>query len=277
MEKKINNWTPFLRDYVGLVRKGIINKNEFTLFSWIRGNADPYGIWKSVNLGAIKEDLFPKGSINYINKLFLNLKQKRLIYYDSRSGRRGSFEVHIGDLWLPSGKIKSLDKYFDKKQVRGSDIESSYDNTRPSQILDTQGQRSRGSTNDEKPRANELLIDPKVRGSNNDTDTNNYKENIDVDSLKSSNGRIRVVEFKPNSDEEAWCKRIALELEEKYINFILSAKNKYGIDLVKNAYRVYKDVDSTECIKNPPAYLNKIIKNLADRKNKPLKVVDLRS
>jgi|APSaa5957512535_1039671.scaffolds.fasta_scaffold06587_5 hypothetical protein len=276
MKQKINNWIPFPREYADQVTQGILNKNELLLLCWIRLHSNPYGIWRSANHKAIKEDLFPKCAINYVNKLFLSLKKKRFVHYKERSGRRGSFEVHIDDLWLPSGEIKRLDKYFEKSQVRGGSSELPENNTNLSQSLATQSQRLQIQKDGKKTITNKISISPKVRGNNNDIDTNKYKENIDVDSLKSKEGRVQVVEFKPNSDEEAWCKRIALEIGEEHMNFILSAKNKHGIGLIKTAYGIYKEVESTKHIDNPRAYLNRIIKNLADKRNKPPKSVDLR-
>src|SRR3990167_7905304 len=68
------------------------------------------------------------------------------------------------------------------------------------------------------------IYHPSVRGSNNDTDKNKYKDRFD--SLK--RGSIPVEGFIPSNEGERLCHVIALEIDESYMDFLLSVLRKDG-------------------------------------------------
>ncbi len=116
--EKLENWIIIPRKVAYDKRAGIISKNELFILMWLRLNGNPYGI-TTTSLRDINEDLFEnKFTISYINKIILSLRSKRYLYYEDRTGRRGSFDVHFGDWILPDKNIRSLDKYFNNEVVR---------------------------------------------------------------------------------------------------------------------------------------------------------------
>lgn len=112
MKQGLEPFIPFPRALASDLRDGKITLDEFGVYNWIRLNVDPYG--KAVmSLSDIYNDAFPNLSINYVNKILLRLKKKRYIYYENRQGRRGSFDIHVGEIRLPHGGVKTLDQFFE--------------------------------------------------------------------------------------------------------------------------------------------------------------------
>lgn len=120
MEQKLENWVVFPRKIASNYRNGNLTLSEWMVYSWLRQNANPYGI-TTASLSGIAEDMFGnEKKKNNANKILLSLKNKRFIYYETRRGSRGSFDIHFGDFILPTGLIRTLDKYFQSEEVRTS-------------------------------------------------------------------------------------------------------------------------------------------------------------
>lgn len=117
MKGGLKNYVIFPRQIGSDFRNGLISKPELLIYYWLRQNGDPYGIVR-MGLPELQEFYPAKVSENWVNKVLLSLKAKRYIYYERRAGRRGSFEVHMGDFILPSGQIRTLDKFFNPVSVR---------------------------------------------------------------------------------------------------------------------------------------------------------------
>src|SRR3989338_11270476 len=117
MDKNPKPYTTTPRYIPEDLRSGKMTRGEWRVYQWLRINADPYGK-VSTSLILIRDDVFDGATENYINTILLSLKSKEYLYYQSRQGRRGSFDVHFGDWLLPDKKIKYLDKYFSKKTIR---------------------------------------------------------------------------------------------------------------------------------------------------------------
>ncbi len=178
-DEKLENWIAYKRDIVSLYRNGGINRNEYTLYLHLRLTCNAYGIC-TTNLETIKSDLFPKlKGVNYIEKLVLSLKRKRLIWFKDRRGCRGSFEIHFGDFILPDKKIKKLDKYFEDNLVRGEEktqepLESEV-STKPMSV-------SQNLNEGKKALIESFSMDGgtnQVRSCNNNKDKEKDNENID--------------------------------------------------------------------------------------------------
>jgi hypothetical protein len=112
-----NNFVIFPREYKSAYRKGLVTAAEDIIYSYIRRDGDPYGVARVIISDLI--EYYPGNvSVSWINKILLSLKSKKYIYYEPRPGRRGSFEVHMGDWILPNKQIKSLEKFFSQESVR---------------------------------------------------------------------------------------------------------------------------------------------------------------
>ena len=93
------------------------------------------------------------------------------------------------------------------------------------------------------------LLDKVPFGNKEDNDKKmNYKE------------RSNINNFKPKNREEYLCQEMATKLNEKSMDFILSALKKYGFDAVQRAYNDTKEMSQTRKIENKGAYFNQILK-----------------
>lgn len=264
MPEKLENFVIFQRKLAADYRNRIITLDEFNVYVWLRLNANPYGI-SVTSLSSLSDDLFrAKKSENQMNKVLLSLKKKRFVYYQKRTGCRGSFEVRLGDFLLPTKKITSLDKLFEAEEGRGGNITEGSLKSELVQSFDTPSQNLSAIKNDIKALVSSFSVGSDGRGSNNDTDTNknNDKNRSAVVSFKKED--IYTKSFKPTSYEEQKCLEVALDLGEKKMNFILSVYHRYGFPVIEEALRTYND-RVTHTIESKPAFFNSIVKEVLSR------------
>ena len=249
---KVENFVIFPRKIPSDFRNGEITKGEWEVLTWLRQNGNPYGI-TTTNLSSINEDLFNnKKSDNYINKLLLGLKNKRYLYYKKRSGRRGSFDVQFGDWILPDKSLKTLDKYFNNENSRGKSAVEEDSKLDSSQSFGVESQNL-NNIKDLKQKLSSNFSINEFRGSYNDNEKDNNNDN-------NRSKEVKISSFIPKTLEEEICQGIALKLEEKNINFVLSVKNKYGIDFLKEVWEVYEEeVKGIKNIKSKGAFFNSIV------------------
>lgn len=241
---KLDSFVTFERKILTALRSGEITPNEYFVYGYIRLSGNPYGV-ATTSFENIRNDIFlGKVGISYCNRLLLSLKSKRYIYYDDRRGRRGSFEVHLGDWILPSKEIKTLDAFFDGSQVRGLAVTKSEHPSFDNQNLPPPSKSFSYGLSNIFPSFPVCSSDNELRTPYNDTDTekNTNKDRGDF----SLNGK-RIWELKPVSSfnpttrEESRCKDIASGLGEEYINGILALRKEHGIDLLEAAYGICKE------------------------------------
>ncbi len=164
-------------------RNGIISRQERDLLCWLRCSANPFGI-APITLESIAEDCFPRGvTLNYVNRILLSLKRKRYIYYEPRSGCRGSFEVHMDEWPLPREdktrpvQIRRLDKLFEgNTEVRDEKRDEVANESEADVVLASQSQRFGELKKGVKSLSSKLSMDNVFRGSDTDTDTEKEKE-----------------------------------------------------------------------------------------------------
>ncbi len=263
MEEKLTNFVTFPRKITGEYRNGSLTKDELFVYMWVRLNANPYGI-AITSFSDIKNDLFKgRTSENYINKIFISLKKKRYIYYTRRSGRRGSFEVHFDEWILPTKKVRTLDKFFNLEDVRGLDSIEEEHKEEESQNLGSGSQRIDEIKSDINTLVSSLSSGKQVRASHNDKN-NNKNNDINRKEIVSNKEEILVSSFKPSSYNEEQCLKIALELGEKNMNYLLGIKSKHGFSLISSAWSRFKEDSVGKQIGNKPAYFNGIVKNLVE-------------
>ena len=112
MQNKLSDWVIFPRQLTFDFIEGRMKPAEFLLHCALRGRGDPYGNLRT-SLSDIRYDVFKgKGSDNYVNRLLISLKKKKYLYFERRSGRKGSFVVSFGDWILSDGSVRSLDHLF---------------------------------------------------------------------------------------------------------------------------------------------------------------------
>lgn len=279
VKNRIGNWINFQRDILSQYRKKVISRNEYFLYLHLRLNCSPYGI-AITSISDINNDVFG-GDVtdNYVNKLLLSLRSKKLVWYQDRQGSRGSFEVHFGDFIMPNEVIRSLDRYFNPEMVTSEDNTESPNKSevRPEVIPDS---HELAKQIDEIASVFSFPTKPRQVTSYN-TDIYKKKENnnlnLSYDRLraKPSFNKERERNLLTNSgfypqnthEERIWV--IAQEIEEQDMRFLLSILNKQGLLVIERAYGQYKELATKEKIDNPAAYLNSIIQKLIIEKETP--------
>jgi len=252
---QLTNFVPFPRKIASDVKSGKIASNEFTLYAWLRVHLNPWGV-VSVSLKALKDDIFKEVSPNYINKLLLSLLSKKYIYYHRRQGRRGSFEVEMGEIVLPNKQIKTLDKYFNPNEVRSEAISLPRRQSEEHQTKDVSSQKLKAIKDQIKQDLSMDKKHPLVRSPYNDNET--YILPIDKKTFKG----IPVNTYIPTSSDYLRCQEIAVQLGEKDMDFILSVFHKHGLGIIDRAWGLYREQDEKEEIENPGGYFNRIIQQL---------------
>jgi len=261
MSTKLENFVIFPRSILDRLRRGELSRNEFMALCYIRLSGNPFGI-AVASLENIRNDVFRgKVSLNYCNKLMLSLKRKRLIYYEERSGRRGSFEVHLGDWSLPNKEVKTLDHFFGQEPVRGEGKTLSVvSQTSPAPSQSLEGMKQQLV---ERLSMNSALhsVRPSYTDTETDIETNGNREahnGINPDRL------VRVNEFVPMKQEEEACWKIARALGEEHINPMLALYTKHGINVLLVACGLLQEDAQKKQIENKGAYFEAIVKRLVE-------------
>ena len=258
-EQELKDWVPLMRKIASDKRGGKLSTPEYRLYTWMLNNSNPQGI-SVVNLEALNMDVFDNTvEINSVNKWLISLKKKRYIYYEKRSGRRGSFEVKFGNIMIKRGWVTSLDEYFatDGNLDRTPAAEHT-------QSLVIEEQRLNSKKTVINYTQDKDLQSLRSRGLKKHTDNEKYKDRYRGE-------KISINSYQPNSHETWRCREIAKEVGEKDMTYILSVNKKHGIDLLERAFVDFKSVDSS-AIKNKPAYFNKIIQGLTEITEDPQEI-----
>lgn len=74
----------------------------------------------------------------------------------------------------------------------------------------------------------------------------------------------KTINFIPWGYEQTQIKKIAEEIGEKDMTFLLSVYRDYGYQLIEDAYNCLKEQQKKKKILNKPAYLNGIIQKLIE-------------
>lgn len=236
-----------------------ICRGEYLIFLHLRVSCDPYGRCHT-SLSDINQDVF--GGLvgkNYINKLLLSLKSKKLLWFERRQGSRGVFIIEFGDLVLPNKKIKTLNIHHEPntetpKDSSGTRTESEEANKSPSPSHNFAAEKKALASQLDAKRPRD-----EVRGDYNDTDT--YKDIESIDSKSSYKGKVLVKDFTPKCHDEQRCQDIAQELGEEFMDFILSALRKYGIQTIERAWGLVKESSG---VRDKRRYFNDLVIKLGE-------------
>lgn len=244
-------------DYVKLPRSiktalvdGYLSFEEYSILVWLWISANPRIGKAHVSYAGLSKDFKEKYSKNHINRLMLNLKRKKWIWFPVQQGRRSSFHVDIANYPLSNGGFVELEKRIKQKSGRSEDDTDEHLPAEvPTEVADAR-QKLESDKN--------ALVDRFSFGSESSLGRSYKNDNENENKNKRSN-RVRPVrEFNPKSYEEQKCWEIAQALGEKDMTFILSALKKYGLARIEEAYRSVMDQPSDK-VKNKGAYFNKLL------------------
>ncbi len=260
-ELKLDNYVVVPRYIKTDYFDGKITKPERNLLLWLRLSGSPYGI-ATVTMDGLANDAFNiTVDKSYINKLLLSLKSKRYVWYSDRTGRRGSFEVHMGDWILPSKHIKQLDRFFGDVTVRAEEsaVVTIDSEDEPEDMVSSQ------TFKEEKSLESKSGIVKSVKDVLRGYDNDNYKEKEnDKDSLSSfslnEDRDYSLRKFKETSYEELRCKEISKAIGDSSVAFCIGIYRKNGLPVLEKAYGEF--ITSRGLSKdNPPAFFNHLVRD----------------
>mgnify|MGYP000861921424 CR=1 FL=1 len=244
-------------DYVKLPRSiktalvdGHLRFEEYALLVWLWLNANPRMGQAHVSYAGLSKDFKEKYSKNMINRLMLNLKRKKWVWFAVQQGRRSSFHVDISNYPLSNGGFVDLETRRQQKSGRSeSDTTEQTVAEAPAEVSEIR-QKLESEKNALADRFSFTSENQNGRSSNNDNENENKNNR--------STGRRPVKGFTPKSYEEQRCWEIAQELGEKDMTFILSALKKYGLTRIEEAYRSVRDQPEHK-IRKRGAYFNSLL------------------
>jgi hypothetical protein len=273
-------------DFIRLPRRlmsdllnGKINLQEFVVIIWLFLITNPHNGKYHTSCPGLVSDLKRifagyKDKENKANKILLALKRKKYIWFPKHQGSRSSFEGVIDKYPLSSGKYIDVSGWLEENNSRSekeSLAEVGQSNGRIDADFKTDQQKLKEAKNHLIKRFCMLPENNFGRSVNNDTKNNNIIDNKNIFNRSSfpayKKEIIPTEEFFPHTWEEEQCKKIAKSLGESDMRFILSCLKKYGIHHIERAWGIFKEIPSAK-IQNPRKYFNKLIRKLAEDKEK---------
>lgn len=243
-------------DYVKLPRSiktalvdGYLRFEEYSVLVWLWINANPRIGRAHVSYAGLAKDFKDKYSKNHINRLMLDLKRKKWIWFAKQQGRRSSFHVDIGSYPLSDGTFKDIGFRFLQKSSRSeSDIPEQTPAEVPTEVSDV-----RQKLESEKSALAERFAFTSESSLGRSSKNDNEKENKNNRST-----RRQVRNFMPRTFEEERCLEIAKYLEETDMSFMLSALRRHGLTKLEQTYQQMRD-SPERSIKSKGAYFNTLL------------------
>ncbi len=281
-ENLLSDWIAFPRKISSMYKNGEINRPEYLVCLHLRLQANPYGI-SSTCLEAIRNDVFGKSTghkgvtLNYVNKILLSLKRKRMLYYQDRAGRSGSFEIRFADFIDPNKNITDIKHLFESDYSKRSSTPLRVSVSEVTAELKEENQRFENPINEGVKTNEDVGAKGIITGYNNDTDIQNKIENTDISvSYKKGDGEKPLPEyvcrnptdsFAPNGYEENTAKEIAGGIGEKCMDRYLALIRKGQFGVLEKAFGEFKeDLENGKNPSDKPAYLNSIITRMLKEK-----------
>jgi hypothetical protein len=243
-------------DYVKLPRSiktalvdGYLRFEEYSVLVWLWINANPRNGKAHVSYAGLSKDFKEKYSKNHINRLMLNLKRKKWIWFAGQQGRRSSFHVDIANYPLSNGTFTDLAHCQKQKSGRS---ESTTDEQSQAEVP-TEVDDVRQKLESDKSALVERFSFNQKSSFGRSPKNDNEKENKNNRST-----RRPVRSFSPKSFEEERCLEIAQYLEEADMSFMLSALKKYGLAKLEQTYKLMRDSPEGS-IQRKGAYFNTLL------------------
>ena len=243
-------------DYVKLPRSiktalvdGYLRFEEYSVLVWLWINANPRNGKAHVSYAGLSKDFKEKYSKNHINRLMLNLKRKKWIWFIGQQGRRSSFHVDIASYPLSNGTFIDLETRSKQKSGRSESATDEHSLAEvPTEVGDV-----RQKLESEKSALVERFSFNSESSFGRSPKNDNEKENKNNRST-----RRTVRSFSPKSFEEERCLEIARYLEEADMSFMLSALKKYGLAKLEQIYQLMRD-SPERSIQKKGAYFNSLL------------------
>ena len=243
-------------DYVKLPRSiktalidGLLRFEEYAILVWLWLTANPRSGRAHVSYAGLSKDFKEKYSKNMVNKIMLELKRKRWVWFASQQARRSSFNVDISEYPLSDGTFKYREHRFEQKSGRSEDDTDEHSLAEVPEEVDDISQKLESDKKKLVARLSFTSESSVGRSQKND----NEKEN-----KNNRSSRRPVRSFSPKTFEEERCLEIARYLEEPDMSFMLSALKRYGLTRIENAYEKLKQAP-TGTIQKKGAYFNSLL------------------
>ena len=235
---------------------------EFIVLVWLWFGANPKTGRINVSYEGLSKDFQERYSKNQINKIMLELKRKRLIWYPRQQGRRSSFNVDIQNYPLSKGKPRDISELFNGNSGRSSGRSENNNPAEAPAEVETSWQKLKTEKKSLIKRFSTPFNDDSGRSYNNDNEKENYNKNRS--SFNKIYDRVGLREFRAKSYEEQRCLEIARKIGETDMRFILSALKKYGFHAIERAYNDIKERPPGS-IENKGAYFNELLKRSTEK------------
>ena len=243
-EDEVVSWVNMPRYIREMFHEGFLDRLEYFVCLHLRMKMDMYGKC-TTSFAEIRDDLnigFGEGGINQVNAIFLKLKKRRLIWYEKRQGKRGSFIVRHHDAFLPGGHMTSLNKYFNHGSL-ASNTATTQTDTSPEvspevgDVTTHLGWPKRQVN----PRPNSIDLNSMSERHNNDKD-NDKKRKAIIDTQTPSFKERDPEEGSqiPKSDEREFLQKIATKLGEPNTNWLCSRCRLYGFKFVRGVWQEFQ-------------------------------------
>jgi len=243
-------------DYVKLPRSiktalvdGLLRFEEYAILVWLWLNANPRSGRAQVSYAGLSKDFKEKYSKNTVNKIMLELKRKKWVWFTKQQGRRSSFNVDISSYPLSDGTFKYIDHHFKQESGRSEDADTEQTLAEVPEEVDDISQK----LETEKKKLVARFSFNQEHG-----DGRSQKNDTEKENKNNRSSRHPVRNFSPKTYEEERCLEIAQYLEETDMSFMLSALKKYGLTRIENAYEKLKRTPA-ETIENKGAYFNALL------------------
>jgi hypothetical protein len=275
MKYFMNTQPKKLEDFVMVSRKikddyldGKLTKNEFDVLLWIFLCSNPFNGYYTMSYEGLTQEF--RGGISKVNarKIISSLRKEQYIYFTNHKGRAGSFPVYPVNFRLTSGATQTLEYLKNKELITTQPVAQVQTDNIPHHNL--------GAPNHNPLDIRKNIIkgfpEKEITTSYNDNKNNNNKYNIgDINIFENKSSSfphkekniIPVDSFFPKTYEQEQCWKIAKELGETDMRFMLSCLHKYKIHHVEKAWSIFKKIQKNK-IADPGKYFNKLIRNLAE-------------
>ena len=247
----------FVRVYRCLIDDYLVDKkltfDEFVILMWLSFRANPHNGRVTSSYGAISTELSCKYTKNEINKICLELKKKKYIYFGCQQGRRSTFNIEIDNYPLANRSFKKIDNDL-TNTIRGIDIS---EQSIVEEVIPEVSDNLQKSKTNENGLSNgfsfkRALID--CRSANNNKDNNKNNKLLRAE---------KIVDLPISLEDEQICKDIASDLGETDVESIISLKEEYGLLKIKKVFENIRPILCEENgLNNPKAYFISKLKKI---------------
>lgn len=256
-----NDFIRLSRSILSAYVDGLLLQGEMVVLIWLWTIANPRTGRAMASYESLMKDFKGRYSKNHINKIMLSLKRKKLVWFPSQQGRRGSFQVNIQNYPLSTGGFKEINPGPEKNSGRSSGGQSGSNQAESQAEVKSDWQKLKEI---KMGLAEGFSMGSRVsvgRSSNNDNEKENYKERSQI---SKSFKQIGFEDFNPQNYEEQRCYEIAQYLGEKDLTFILSVLRRYGFSIIEQIYIDIREKGAS--IRNRGAYFNAEVERLTKEK-----------